>query len=135
MYNIIGFIFLSLIFMTFTYLIIVEDNKKRRNFDNKVHLEPSVDMLQLMKEIDYMIDFYINDYLFRCENLNGNIFINDDRLDRDSKELANTIINSFSESFRYKISLYLTDIAMMDYVVRRVMPVLLKYAEHIDLPH
>lgn len=135
MYTIIGFIIISLMFLTFMYLIVTDNNKKRKNFDNKVHLEPNVDMLQLMKEIDYMIDFYINDYLFRCENLNGNIFINEDRLNRDSNELANTIINSFSESFRYKISLYLTDIAMMDYVVRRVMPVLLKYAEKINLPH
>lgn len=135
MYTIIGFIIISLMFLTFMYLIVTDSNKKRKNFDNKVHLEPNVDMLQLMKEIDYMIDFYINDYLFRCENLNGNIFINEDRLNRDSNELANTIINSFSESFRYKISLYLTDIAMMDYVVRRVMPVLLKYAEKINLPH
>lgn len=127
LFLILMFILLFCNWMSLLFLIL-----KRNNRDTIIKTDSYVSQNIIFSDLDNIISYYIENFIFENKMNDGEIYYNDERLNSDAIKLSSEIIVDLSDEFIKKINMYITTRALQLYITKKVIKLLLNYANNIN---
>lgn len=113
--------------------IISIDNKKENVIEEQIDSNAlSIRQQDVFEDLDNMINIYIANFIYENKLNGGEIYYNNDRLNKEAIELSTIILSDLSYHFKKKISLFMTTQGLYTYVTKTVMRQILAYASDVN---